>query len=251
MAEPLLSARSIVKRFGALTATDEMSFDLLPGEVHALIGPNGAGKTTFIAQLAGLLRPDAGSIMLGGMDITRLRAPSRARLGLARTFQITSIFPEFTVLENVLVAVQAQAGHCFKFWRPVRRDKRLGAVALEVLSSLGLESRCNVTAGALAHGERRLLEIALAVVTRPRVLLLDEPTAGMGSRESEDMKRLLLSWRGRYAMVLIEHDMDAVFRLSDRVSVMASGRLIASGRPEEIRNNDDVRLVYLGDEEAV
>jgi branched-chain amino acid transport system ATP-binding protein len=251
MTAAALSARNLAKRFGGIVATDSVDFDVLEGEVHGLIGPNGAGKTTLIAQLAGLLRSDTGSIHFADVDITRLGAARRAQLGLARTFQITSIFPDFTVFENVLVAVQAHAGHCFRFWRPVRRDERLAQKTFEILDRLKLTQRRDIRASMLAHGEKRLLEIAIAIGGSPRVLLLDEPTAGLGARESEDIKELLHGWRGRYAIILIEHDMDVVFRLCDRVSVMANGRLIASGRPEEIRNNEDVQRAYLGDEEGV
>jgi branched-chain amino acid transport system permease protein len=251
MTATVLSARNLVKRFGGLVATDEVDFSVLEGEVHGLIGPNGAGKTTLIAQLAGLLRSDSGSIRFADTDITHLGSARRAQLGLARTFQITSIFSDFTVLENVLVAVQAHAGHCFRFWKPVRGDKQLRQKSFEILGRLNLAPRHDVKAGALAHGEKRLLEIAIAIAGSPRVLLLDEPTAGLGSRESEDIKQMLQGWRGKYAIILIEHDMDAVFRLCDRVSVMANGRLIASGQPEDIRSNEEVQRAYLGDEEVV
>jgi branched-chain amino acid transport system ATP-binding protein len=236
------------KRFGGLVATDCLDFDVRPGEVHGLIGPNGAGKTTFIAQLAGLLTPDAGSIVLCGTDITRLKPPRRAALGLARSFQITSIFPEFTALENVLAAVAVKAGHCFHFWRPVRSEEDLTRRALALLESVGLADARDKTARFLAHGEQRLLDLAIALATEPRLLLLDEPMAGMGLREAAEVERLLHRLRRRYAIVLIEHDMDAVFRLCDRISVMAGGRLIASGPPKEIGGNPEVKLAYLGDD---
>lgn len=251
MTATLLSARNLVKRFAGLIATNGVDFSVLEGEVHGLIGPNGAGKTTLIAQLAGMLRSDSGSIRFADTDITRLSSAGRAQLGLGRTFQITSIFPEFTVFENVLVAVQAHAGHCFRFLKPVRCDKPLAEKTFDILDRLNLTHRHDVKASTLAHGEKRLLEIAIAIGGAPRVLLLDEPTAGLGSRESEDIKQMLYGWRGKYAIILIEHDMDAVFRLCDRVSVMANGRIIASGRPEDIRANEDVQRAYLGDEGVV
>ncbi|HUZ75163.1 MAG TPA: ABC transporter ATP-binding protein [Stellaceae bacterium] len=247
-AQPVLSVRGLIKRFGGLVATDCVDFDVMPGEVHGLIGPNGAGKTTFIAQLAGLLGSDAGRIVLCGRDITRLKAPRRAALGLARSYQITSIFPDFTALENVLTAVAVKAGHCFRFWRPVRAETELTARALAILDLVGLADARDKPARALAHGEKRLLDLGIALATEPRLLLLDEPMAGMGAHESAEVQELLDGLRGRFAMVLIEHDMDVVFRLCDRISVMASGRLIASGAPDAIRSNPEVRLAYLGED---
>lgn len=245
---PILAVRGLQKRFGGLVATDSVDFNVMPGELHGLIGPNGAGKTTFIAQLSGLLSPDAGRIMLCGSNVTRLKAPRRASLGLARSFQITSIFPDFTAFENVLTAVAVQAGHCFRFWRPVRAETALIGRTLAILESVGLAEARNKTARALAHGEKRLLDLAIALATAPRILLLDEPMAGLGARESSEIQDLLHGLRQHYAMVLIEHDMDAVFRLCDRISVMANGRLIASGTPDAIRGNPEVRLAYLGED---
>lgn len=246
-----LSACNLIKRFGGITATNDIDFSVNEGEVHGLIGPNGAGKSTLLAQLAGVLRPESGSIHFAGINVTRLSVSRRARLGLGRTFQITSIFPDFTVFENVLVAVQAHHGHCFRFFDAVRCDRTLADKTFDILDSLKLTHRHDIRASALSHGEKRLLEIAIAIGGAPRVLLLDEPTAGLGSRESEDIKTLLYGWRGNYAIILIEHDMDAVFRLCDRISVMANGRIIASGRPEDIRANAEVQRSYLGDEELV
>jgi branched-chain amino acid transport system ATP-binding protein len=213
-----------------------------------VIGPNGAGKTTLIGQLAGELRPDAGTIRFAGRDVTALAAPGRARLGLARSFQITSIFRDFTVLDNVALAVQAHAGHSFRFWRPARREPALRGPAAAILDSVGLGGRAEVLAANLAHGEQRQLEIAMVLATRPRMLLLDEPMAGMGVEESPRMIQLLRGLKGRQTLLLVEHDMDAVFALADRISVMVYGRLIATGTPEQIRASAEVRQAYLGEE---
>jgi branched-chain amino acid transport system ATP-binding protein len=203
-----------------------------------------------VAQVSGLLAPDAGSIRFDGVDITWYSAARRSRLGLARTFQITSVFRKFTAAENVLLAVQAHTGHSFRFWAPARGDLRLLEPAMAVLEDLGLDARRDVLAGNLSHGEQRRLEIAIALATRPKLLLLDEPTAGMGPEDAERVKQLLDRLRSRYAMLLIEHDMDAVFRLSDRITVLVYGRAIASGTPAEIRDNEEVRRAYLGTEET-
>lgn len=248
---PLLALESVTKRFGGLVATDNVSLQVTQGEVHSVIGPNGAGKTTLVAQISGLLAPDAGTIRFGGADITRKPAAARSHLGLARTFQITSVFREFTVLENVLIAVQAHASHSFRFWNRARADEMLRKPAVDVVAQLGLSERLDVPAGTLSHGEQRVLELAIALATRPRLLLLDEPTAGMGLEDAERIKRLLATLRGRYAILLIEHDMDAVFRLSDRITVMVYGRPIATGTPDEIRANEEVRRAYLGDGEGI
>jgi branched-chain amino acid transport system ATP-binding protein len=248
MGEPLLEVRGLTKSFGGLIATNRVDFQILEGETHAIIGPNGAGKTTLIAQLAGDLSPDAGTIAFAARDITGLTAPARSRLGLARSFQITSVFRDFTALDNVALAVQAHAGHSFRFWRPARREDVLRAPARSVLESVGLGSRADVLAANLAHGEQRQLEIAMALATRPRLLLLDEPMAGMGAEESQRMIELLQSLKGRQTILLVEHDMDAVFALADRISVMVYGRLIATGSPEHIRENAEVREAYLGEE---
>jgi branched-chain amino acid transport system ATP-binding protein len=248
MTEPLLEVRDLCKSFGALRASDAIRFDVRPGETHAVIGPNGAGKTTFISQLAGNLRPDSGRITFAGEDITALPAPRRARKGLARSFQITSVFPEFTALENVALAVQAQAGHSFRFWRDARRDSALTGPAHKVLEQVGLQERADVLAGNLAHGEHRQLEVAMALATGPRLLLLDEPMAGMGIEESQRMIALLSSLKRRQTIILVEHDMDAVFRLADRISVLVYGRVIATGAPDEIRSSPEVRAAYLGED---
>ena len=251
MAEALLAVRGLVKSFGGLIATNRVHLTVEDGETHAVIGPNGAGKTTLINQLAGELRPDAGTIRFGGADITELAAPARSVLGLARSFQITSIFRDFTALDNVALAVQAHAGHSFRFWRPARAQASLRDPARQILDSVGLGARADVVAATLAHGEQRQLEIAMALATRPRLLLLDEPVAGMGLDESQRMIRLLRTLKGTLTMVLVEHDMEAVFALADRISVMVYGRVIATGSPEEIRVNPEVREAYLGEDALV
>ncbi|MCX7959950.1 MAG: ABC transporter ATP-binding protein [Burkholderiales bacterium] len=250
MAEPLLAARGLRKSFGALAATDGVDLEVFEGETHAIIGPNGAGKTTLISQLSGRLRPDTGRIVFAGEDVTLLAEPARARKGLARSFQVTSIYREFTALDNVALAVQAHAGHSFRFWRDARRERALREPALAVLEEVGLAERADVLAANLAHGEQRQLEIAMALATRPRLLLLDEPVAGMGIEESQRMVKFLGSLKGRKTMILVEHDMDAVFTLADRISVLVYGRIIATGTPEEIRANPEVRAAYLGEDEA-
>ena len=251
MVENLLEVRRLTKSFGALAATSAVDLDIQAAETHAIIGPNGAGKTTLIGQLAGELRPDAGTIRFAGEDVTALPAFARSRRGLARSYQITSIFREFTALDNVALAVQAHAGHGFRFWAPARRQRELSEPARAILSDVGLAARADVVAAHLAHGEQRQLEIAMALATRPRLLLLDEPVAGMGLEESQRMVRFLGTLKGRHTIVLVEHDMDAVFALADRISVMVYGRIIATGAPEEIRVNLAVRRAYLGDVVAV
>jgi branched-chain amino acid transport system ATP-binding protein len=244
----LLSVQNLRKAFGALRASDGIDFDVVEGETHAVIGPNGAGKTTFIGQLAGNLRPDAGRITFAGEDITRLPAARRARKGLARSFQITSVYLDFTALQNVALAVQAHAGHSFRFWHDARNDVSLMSPAKEILDQVGLGNRLEVLAANLAHGEQRQLEVAMALATRPRLLLLDEPMAGMGTEESQRMIALLASLKRRQTIVLVEHDMDAVFRLADRISVLVYGRVIATDTPENIRANEAVRKAYLGED---
>jgi branched-chain amino acid transport system ATP-binding protein len=248
VADPVLKTEGLVKRFGGLTATDRLSLDVTAGELHAVIGPNGAGKTTLIAQLSGELRPDAGTIRFLGEDVTPLPTHQRSLKGLARSFQITSIFQEFTALDNVALAVQAHAGHSFRFWQAARRDPALRDPARAILAQVGLAERANVTAAHLAHGEKRALEIAMALATKPRLLLLDEPTAGMGSDDSARMVRFLARLKGTITILLIEHDMDAVFALADRITVLVYGRAIATGAPEAIRDNAEVRQAYLGEE---
>ncbi|HET7197084.1 MAG TPA: ABC transporter ATP-binding protein [Burkholderiales bacterium] len=244
----MLEVTGLTKSFGALRACDGIDFDVREGETHAVIGPNGAGKTTFIGQLSGTLRPDAGRIVFAGEDITALPAPRRARKGLARSFQITSIYREFSVLENVALAVQACAGHSFRFWRRAFADAALLSPAREILEEVGLAARARVAAANLSHGEQRQLEVAMALATRPRLLLLDEPMAGMGAEESQRMIAFLASLKSRHAIVLVEHDMDAVFRLADRISVLVYGRVIATDSPQNIRGNEEVRRAYLGED---
>ena len=244
----MLEVRGLTKSFGALRASDGIDLDVREGETHAIIGPNGAGKTTLIAQLAGNLRPDAGRIRFAGEDITHLSAPRRARKGLARSFQITSIYPEFTALHNVALAVQARSGHSFRFWQPAHSDASIIAPAEKILEEVGLGSRANVLAANLSHGEQRQLEVAMALATRPRLLLLDEPMAGMGAEESQRMIAFLGTLKKRHTMILVEHDMDAVFKLADAISVLVYGRVIATGQPEAIRANPEVRTAYLGEE---
>jgi branched-chain amino acid transport system ATP-binding protein len=250
MAETLLAVRGLSKRFGGLLASDAIDLDVARGETHAIIGPNGAGKTTFIGQLAGDLRPDSGSIRFAEQDVTRLDAPHRARRGLARSFQVTSIFRDFSALDNVALAVQAHSGRSFRFWQPARAESALREPARVALESVGLGARVHIRAADLAHGEQRQLEIAMALATEPRLLLLDEPVAGMGLEESQRMVRFLATLKGRITIVLVEHDLDAVFTLADRISVMVYGRIIATGAPAEIRGNEDVRRAYLGEDQT-
>jgi branched-chain amino acid transport system ATP-binding protein len=247
MPDAILRVEGLRKAFGALKATDGVDLAVREGETHAVIGPNGAGKTTFISQLAGTLRPDSGRIRFAGEDITALPAARRARKGLARSFQITSVYPDFTTLENVALAVQACSGRT-GFWRDARRDPALLLPATEILKEVGLAARAHVLAASLAHGEQRQLEVAMVLATRPRLLLLDEPMAGMGADESQRMIGLLAGLKRKQTIVLVEHDMDAVFRLADRISVLVYGRLIATGAPEEIRQNEEVRRAYLGED---
>ena len=250
MAETLLGISGLVKRFGGLTATDHVSLEIERGEVHALIGPNGAGKTTLIAQLSGSLASDAGSLTFDQVDITRMPQHERVREGLARSYQITSIFGKFSVLDNLALAVQARSGSSMSFWRSLAAETALLDEASALAARVGLGSREAVLAGKLAHGEQRQLEVGLALATRPKLLLLDEPMAGMGPEESALMMELVEKVRAEVTVLLVEHDMDAVFRLADRISVMVNGRVIATGVPEEIRVNAEVRKAYLGDEAA-
>ncbi len=244
--DALLRAQGLVKRFGAIVAVNDLSLDVRSGEIHAMIGPNGAGKTTAIAQISGEMKADAGSVLFEGREVTRLGADARARLGLARSFQITSLFSGFTAEDNVAMAIQAHAGHSFRFWRNARRDPALREPARAMLDSVGLGARADMPAGALAHGEQRQLELAMALATEPKVLLLDEPMAGLGPEESVRMISLLSDLKGTVSVLLVEHDMDAVFALADRISVLVYGRVIASGAPAAIRADAAVRAAYLG-----
>jgi branched-chain amino acid transport system ATP-binding protein len=250
MTEALLRIDNLVKRFGALVATDGLSLAVQEGELHALIGPNGAGKTTAIAQIAGELRQDSGDIVFAGEDVTALGPAQRVRRGLARTFQITQLLEDYTALDNVALAVQARAGHSFRFWRDARRDDGLRRPALAMLEAVGLGDRAEVAVADLAHGEHKQLELAVALATEPRFLLLDEPMAGLGAAESRQMTETLRGLKGSIAMLVVEHDMEAVFAIADRISVLVYGRCIATGTPDDIRSNPEVRAAYLADEEV-
>lgn len=244
----VLQLDDLVKRYGALVVTDHVSLDLMPGEVHAVIGPNGAGKTTLIGEITGETAPDQGRVLFDGRDLTRMSVAARARLGLARSFQITQVFGGFTVHEAVATAAQAVDGSSFRFWRPASADTRLNTIARERLAQVGLLDRADRPVRDLSHGEKRQLEIAMALASSPRVLLLDEPMAGMGRDETDRMIDVLQALKGSVAMLLIEHDMSAVFRLADRVSVLVYGQIVASGTPDAIRANAAVREAYLGTE---
>jgi branched-chain amino acid transport system ATP-binding protein len=250
MSKPILSIRRLSKRFGAHVVSDDIDLDLLEGEIHAIIGPNGAGKTTLINQLIGELGPDAGSINFRGRDVTKLPTYQRSLLGLSRSYQITSLFLDFTALENVSIAAQAHDGHSFGIWCPASQEEALTAVSLACLRRVGLQDKANSLVSELAHGERRQVELAMALVTKSKVLLLDEPMAGMGPQESKMIVQLLLSLKGKHTILLVEHDMDAVFALADRISVLVYGKIIASGSPESIRMSTEVRKAYLGESYA-
>ncbi len=233
-----------------MTVSDNVCLDLQPGECLAVIGPNGAGKTTLINQLSGLLAPDAGSVRFNGRDITAMPAFQRARSGLARSFQITSIVPSFSVLDNVALAVQARSGTSFRFFGRVSAEQGLNDEALEALTRVGLDNRRDDPASALSHGEKRALELAVTLAMRPRALLLDEPMAGMGREESHRFIEILRSVKQTCPLLLVEHDMDAVFALADRIAVMVYGRIIAEGTPDEVRSNAEVKAAYLGEDAA-
>jgi branched-chain amino acid transport system ATP-binding protein len=248
VAEPVLRIEGLAKNFGGLRVTDNVTLDVRPGELHAVIGPNGAGKTTLINQLSGLLAPDAGRIVFDGEDVTALPPHLRAQRGLARSFQITSILPRFSALENVALAVQARSGTSFSFFRSAANEEALNAPAHAALAQVGLAERANAAAGELSHGEKRALELAIALAMEPKLLLLDEPMAGTGHDESERLVAALRALKGRFPMVLVEHDMHAVFALADRISVLIYGRILASGTPAEVRADPQVVAAYLGDE---
>ncbi len=247
MAEAVLSIRDLRKTFGALKATDGVSLDLRPGEIHALIGPNGAGKSTLIHQIAGSLRHDSGSIHFFGQDVGALGMAERARRGLGRSFQISSLAPEFSALRNVMLAVQSRQGSSFRFLKPVMSDRSLIEPAMAALERAGLADRARVPAAELSHGERRQLEIAIALALGPKAFLLDEPMAGMGPEGSRSLTAFLDGLRHEAPILLVEHDMDAVFALADRISVLVYGRIIASGTVDEIRSHPEVRRAYLGE----
>jgi len=251
VAEPLLRVEDLVIRFGGVVATDHVSLDVNGGELHAIIGPNGAGKTTLISQLTGQLTPNSGTIRFAGQDITRLPAYRRSRLGLARSFQITSLLRDFTAADNVALAAQAHHGHSYRFWANARKEKPLREAARAALARVGLEKRADVPVAELSHGEQRELELAVALATNPQLLLLDEPMAGLGVTESARMVELLKDLRKEVTIVLVEHDMEAVFALADRITVLVYGRVIACDRPDEIRRHEEVKRAYLGDQHVV
>ena len=245
---PLLELRGLVRRYGGLVATDHLDLAVAEGEMHAIIGPNGAGKTTLIHQISGGLSPDEGSIVFRGRDVTALPMNERVRLGLARSYQITNIFRQCTVLDNLALAVQARHGSSMRFWRAAISESALFDEARALAHKIGLDHHLEALAGSLAHGEQRMLEVGLALATRPRMLLLDEPMAGMGPKESRSLMPLIQSLGQELTVLLVEHDMETVFQLADRISVLVSGRVIATGTPGEIRQNAEVRKAYLGDE---
>jgi branched-chain amino acid transport system ATP-binding protein len=246
----MLRLEGVSKRFGGLVATDAVSLEVAQGEVHALIGPNGAGKTTLIGQICGSLAPDAGEMFFEERRMTREPQHKRVAAGLARSYQITSIFRRFSVLDNLALAVQARSGSSFSFWKPVEKESALFEQARAIADEVGLGKQIDSTAGNLSHGEQRALEVGLALATQPRLVLLDEPMAGMGLEESQRMIALIERIRSRVTVLLVEHDMDAVFRLADRISVLVSGRIIATDAPAKIKANQEVRRAYLGDEVA-
>ncbi len=248
MTEPVLETVDLKKSFGGIAATDGVSIQVAENSLHAIIGPNGAGKTTLISQLSGSLLPDAGKIFFCGKEITNLPEYQRSLQGMARSFQITSIFHDLSVLDNVMLAVQAHAGHSYRFWSAARKSSQLSEPAMEAINQVGLGGLENHNASAMSHGDHRRLEIAMALATNPKLLLLDEPMAGMGLEESKQMVDILLGLRERHTMLLIEHDMDAVFTLAERITVLVYGKVIASGSADDIKNNAEVRKAYLGDD---
>jgi len=246
--DAVLLIENLCKSFGGLVVTDGVTLEIGPGELHAVIGPNGAGKTTLIHQISGTLTPDDGRILLNGTDILALPPQERAKLGLARSFQITSVLPRFSALENVALAVQARSGSSFRFLRPAAAEATLNDEAMAALTEVGLDQRAHIVAAHLSHGEKRALELAIALALEPKLLLLDEPMAGTGPEESERIVTVLKKLKGRFAMLLVEHDMNAVFALADRISVLTYGRVLASGEPEAVRNDPAVMQAYLGEE---
>ncbi|NWG23955.1 MAG: ABC transporter ATP-binding protein [Pseudorhodoplanes sp.] len=248
MTEPVLQLDGLQKNFGGLRVTDNVTLEILPGELHALIGPNGAGKTTLISQISGLLPSDGGRIFFAGRDVTRLPPDLRAHMGLARSFQITSVLPGFTALENVALAVQAHSGSSYRFFANASKERALNEPAMAALAEVGLAARADVRAAHLSHGEKRALELAIALAMQPKLLLLDEPMAGTGREETERLVAVLRRLKGRFPMLLVEHDMTAVFALADRISVLIYGRILASGSPAEVRADPQVVTAYLGEE---
>jgi branched-chain amino acid transport system ATP-binding protein len=250
MAEIILHIDQLVKCFGGLVATNHADLQVERGSIHALIGPNGAGKTTLIHQISGAMQPDEGSVHFAGQNITSMPMQTRALQGLVRSYQITSIFKKLSVLDNIVLSVQARSGSSMRFWRPARSESAMYAQAKVVAERIGLGPKLHTLSGALSHGQQRQLELGLALALKPKLLLLDEPMAGMGPDESENMVALLQSLRGEVTILLVEHDMDAVFRLADRISALVFGKVIATGTAQEIKDNSEVRQAYLGDEVA-
>jgi branched-chain amino acid transport system ATP-binding protein len=248
VADAVLHLEKLRKSFGALVVTDDLTFDVMPHELHAVIGPNGAGKTTLINQISGLVAPDSGTILFAGRDITALPTHARAELGLARSFQVSSILPGFSALENVALAVQSRAGSSFRILGRAAAEAALNGPAMAALADVGLAERAHIPAGELAHGEKRALELAIALAMQPKVLLLDEPMAGTGREETARLVEVLRRLKGRFSVVLVEHDMTAVFALADRISVLIYGRILASGTPAGVRADPRVVAAYLGDE---
>jgi branched-chain amino acid transport system ATP-binding protein len=246
--EPMLRLESLRKSFGGLVVTDNVTLDVRPGEMHAIIGPNGAGKSTLINQISGLIVPDGGSILFGGEDVTDLPPHRRAGVGMARSFQITSILPKFPVLENVALAVQARSGSSFRFFGRAAEEPELNRPAMAALEQVGIADRAAIPAGDLSHGEKRALELAIALAMKPKLLLLDEPMAGMGREDSDRQVSLLQRLKGQLTMILVEHDMAAVFALADRISVLIRGRLLTTGSPEQVRADPQVITAYLGEQ---
>lgn len=246
---PILSVEGLSKKFGGIIATNNVTLQIEQGEIHAIIGPNGAGKTTLISQLSGDLNPDKGEIFFEDRVISNMPPNKRSLLGIARTFQITCLMLDMSVLDNVTLAVQAQNGHSYRFWSDARHNNQATQRASRALEQVGLLDRENTKASDLSHGEQRQLEIAVALATQPKLLLLDEPMAGMGTEESKQLIMILKKLKSNKTMILIEHDMAAVFALADRITVMVYGEIIATGHPKEIRENPDVRRAYLGDQE--
>jgi branched-chain amino acid transport system ATP-binding protein len=247
---PALQLEGVSKSFGALRATDDVCLSIPERELHAIIGPNGAGKTTLIGQISGEVVPDRGRIRILGQDVTSWSVPQRALAGLARSFQITQLVQGFSAEDNVALAVQAGQGHSFRFWRDARADPSLRAPAREALERVGLCARADVPVEAMSHGERRQLELAVALALRPKLMLLDEPMAGMGPQESESLIALLRELKGSVTILLVEHDMDAVFALADRISVLVFGRIVMTGTTAQVRGDPRVRAAYLGGEAA-
>ena len=244
----LLDVSALNKSFGGIKATDDLNLSVEPGELHAIIGPNGAGKTTLISQLCGLQRPDTGAIRFKGRDVTHVPPHRRARLGMTRSYQITSLIMEMSVRDNIALAVQARDGHAFRFIAAARKDRRLREQADALLARVGLQAKADMKAVALSHGEHRHMEIAIALASQAELMLLDEPMAGLGSEETNAMVELLKGIKGQHSILLIEHDMDAVFALADRISVLVYGHIIATGTPDEIRSNAAVQQAYLGED---